>query len=386
MAINMLNIQYYLLTFFLIFFFFSLPIPVYNKNKIILKNHNSINGVRGLLASLVMFSHLFKDLTLYQGIKWKYDKDYYELIGWGNQALNTGKIGVAIFFMISGYLFYRLLLKQENKLNIKNFFYNRFTRIYPLYFFAISFCTLYLLSTTQYNFDFQILEKLLSWFLFLGPYDGLRIVDMTHGVEWTLKLEILLYISIPILFYIFSKTQNLYLRHFFIISSIVTIFIIGYILRVYGKVYIDPRAALCFYIGYIALEIKKQKTKVLYSFFNGKFAALLSILLFISAFFISSHNFLYFYLIFSCGFLFISLACDNNLFGLLNAQPLQVMGEISYSIYLLHGIVLYFFINLLNYFEVKNIYILLILIPSYFYCVYTLSTITFLQIEKRFHK
>ncbi|WP_224970341.1 acyltransferase family protein [Acinetobacter oleivorans] len=382
----MLNIQYYLLTFFLIFFFFSLPIPIYNKNKIILKNQNSINGIRGLLASLVMFSHLFKDLTLYQGIKWKYDKDYYQIIGWGNQALNTGKIGVAIFFMISGYLFYQLLLKQEKQLNIKRFFYNRFTRIYPLYFFAILFCTSYLLLTAEYNLDFHLLKKILSWFLFLGPYDGLRIVDMTHGVEWTLKLEILLYISIPILFYIFSKIQNLYLRHFFIISSIIAIFIIGFILRVYGKVYIDPRAALCFYMGYIAIEIKNQKTKVLYSFFNGKFAALLSILLFISTFFISSHNFFYFYLIFSCGFLFISLACDNNLFGLLNAQPLQVMGEISYSIYLLHGIILYFFIALLNYFGVRNIYLLLILIPCYFYCVYTLSTITFLQIEKRFHK
>ena len=131
---------------------------------------------------------------------------------------------------------------------------------------------------------------------------------------------------------------------------------------------------------------KNQKTKGLYSFFNGKFAALLSILLFISAFFISSHNFFYFYLIFSCGFLFTSLACDNNLFGLLNARPLQVLGEISYSIYLLHGIVLYFFITLLNYFEVRNIYLLLALIPCYFYCVYTLSTITFIQIEKRFHK
>lgn len=84
---------------------------------------------------------------------------------------------------------------------------------------------------------------------------------MTHGVEWTLKLEILLYISIPILFYIFSKTQNLYLRHFFIISSIITIFSIGFILRIYGKAYIDPRAALCFYIGYIALEIKKSRNQ-----------------------------------------------------------------------------------------------------------------------------
>ncbi|MES5664154.1 acyltransferase family protein [Acinetobacter baumannii] len=385
----MINIEYYLLTFFLFFSLFLFPIPLYGKDKIVLKNQNSINGIRGLLASLVMFSHLFKDLTLYQDIKWKYDKDYFEMVGWGNQALNTGKIGVAIFFMISGYLFYRLILQQEKKLSLKKFFYNRFTRIYPLYFFAILFCTLYLLLTAEYNLDFQLLKKILSWFLFLGPYDGLRIVEMTHGVEWTLKLEILLYISIPILFYIFSKTQSLYLRHFFIISSIITIFSIGFILRIYGKVYIDPRAALCFYIGYIALEIKKsrnQEIKSLYSFFNGKFAALLSILLFISAFFISSHNFFYFYLIFSCGFLFISLACDNNLFGLLNARPLQILGEISYSIYLLHGIVLYFFIILLNYFEVKNTYLLLILIPSYFYCVYTLSIITFLQIEKRFHK
>ncbi|WP_122973872.1 acyltransferase family protein [Acinetobacter lactucae] len=136
-------------------------------------------------------------------------------------------------------------------------------------------------------------------------------------------------------------------------------------------------------------EIKKsrnQEIKSLYLFFNGKIAAVTSIILFLSSFFVSSHNLFYFYLMFSCGFLFISLACDNNLFGLLNARPLQILGEISYSIYLLHGIVLYFFINLINYFEVKNIYLLIALIPFYFYCVYTLSTITFIQIEKRFHK
>ncbi|ELX04806.1 acyltransferase family protein [Acinetobacter baumannii] len=267
----MINIEYYLLTFFLFFSLFLFPIPLYGKDKIVLKNQNSINGIRGLLASLVMFSHLFKDLTLYQDIKWKYDKDYFEMVGWGNQALNTGKIGVAIFFMISGYLFYRLILQQEKKLSLKKFFYNRFTRIYPLYFFAILFCTLYLLLTAEYNLDFQLLKKILSWFLFLGPYDGLRIVEMTHGVEWTLKLEILLYISIPILFYIFSKTQSLYLRHFFIISSIITIFSIGFILRIYGKVYIDPRAALCFYIGYIALEIKKSRNQEIKKSRNQEF-------------------------------------------------------------------------------------------------------------------
>jgi peptidoglycan/LPS O-acetylase OafA/YrhL len=39
--------------------------------------------------------------------------------------------------------------------------------------------------------------------------------------------------------------------------------------------------------------------------------------------------------------LFVPIACGNNLFGLLNLRGLRLMGIISYSVYLLHGIVLY---------------------------------------------
>ncbi len=38
---------------------------------------------------------------------------------------------------------------------------------------------------------------------------------------------------------------------------------------------------------------------------------------------------------------FIGLACGNDLFGLLNWKPCRQLGQISYSIYLLHGLVLF---------------------------------------------
>ncbi|MDX6038487.1 acyltransferase, partial [Acinetobacter baumannii] len=78
-----------------------------------------------------------------------------------------------------------------------------------------------------------------KWYIFFGSYDVLDIVAMTKGVEWTLKLEILLYTSIPVLFYLFKKIDNKALRHLLILGSILLIFILSFMLRIYGKVYID---------------------------------------------------------------------------------------------------------------------------------------------------
>jgi peptidoglycan/LPS O-acetylase OafA/YrhL len=39
--------------------------------------------------------------------------------------------------------------------------------------------------------------------------------------------------------------------------------------------------------------------------------------------------------------IFIPIACGNSLFGILNLAGLRMMGTISYSVYLLHGIFLY---------------------------------------------
>lgn len=351
-----------------------------NYEAIPIKNNNPINGIRGILASLVMFSHAFKDFYIYIGNPWIFDKNYFDLLGYGNQATNTGKIGVAIFFMISGYLFYRLL--NGPSFNLKKFIKNRFLRIFPLYAFVVSFCIIIGLIISDQTLDWGILVGIAKWYTFFGSYDVLNIATMTKGVEWTLKLEILLYASIPILFYLFQKINNQAIRHLLILGSILSIFIAGFLLRIYGKVYIDPRAALCFYVGYVALEIKG-----LYSFqtfLQSKIATILAILFFLSSFFISSHNLFYLYLIASCGFLFLCLSSGNNLFGLLDIEPLQKLGEISYSIYLIHGCVLYGLMQLIKYFSIENHLILVLILIVFFYATYTISTFSFIHIEQRF--
>ncbi|MFP5066352.1 acyltransferase family protein [Acinetobacter pittii] len=376
----MIEIKYYLIIFLMCLVPFLFKNRYANYEAIPIKNNNPINGIRGILASLVMFSHAFKDFYIYIGNPWIFDKNYFDLLGYGNQATNTGKIGVAIFFMISGYLFYRLL--NGPSFNLKKFIKNRFLRIFPLYAFVVSFCIIIGLIISDQTLDWGILVGIAKWYTFFGSYDVLNIATMTKGVEWTLKLEILLYASIPILFYLFQKINNQAIRHLLILGSILSIFIAGFLLRIYGKVYIDPRAALCFYVGYVALEIKG-----LYSFqtfLQSKIATILAILFFLSSFFISSHNLFYLYLIASCGFLFLCLSSGNNLFGLLDIEPLQKLGEISYSIYLIHGCVLYGLMQLIKYFSIENHLILVLILIVFFYATYTISTFSFIHIEQRF--
>ncbi|MGM7595520.1 acyltransferase family protein [Acinetobacter baumannii] len=86
----------------------------------------------------------------------------------------------------------------------------------------------------------------------------------------------------------------------------------------------------------------------------------------------------------SCGFLFLCLTSGNSIFGLLNIEPLQKLGEISYSIYLVHGCVLYGFMQFIRYFSIENHLILVLLLMAFFYATYTISALSFIHIEQRF--
>ena len=84
---------------------------------------------------------------------------------------------------------------------------------------------------------------------------------------------------------------------------------------------------------------------------------------------------------------FTLIALGNDIFGLLKINALKVLGEISYSIYLLHGIVLYVMIDLvLGRDFVKELTVL-----EYWLMIFGLTpilviicTLTFKYIEKPF--
>lgn len=349
---------------------------------IVVKNKNPINGLRTILATVVMYSHTYKDLYVFNGERWTYTQDqYFEFIGWGNQALNAGKIGVAIFFMISGYLFYSLLNKV--KFDSISFIKQRFKRIFPLYFSVITFCVIYNFLILKDLSISEVILPYIKWILFFGDDSTLKLMGMTSGVEWTLKLEILMYLTIPFLFYCLHNIKNNLLKHILIAFSLILIFLISYTLRIYFKFYVDPRAALCFYVGYVALDIKNEKV---IRFIRSKFFSIISILFFISAFFITAYNFYYLYLIFSCSFLFIAASKGNDIFGLLMNNQMQKLGEISYSIYLTHGVVLFFLMKLAGLFLSFGPAGSFVFFFVHFFLTFTVSVFTYTYIEQWFNR
>ena len=86
----------------------------------------NLNSLRFVAASLVIIHHVesrkhfFKLDNLYQ-------IDFFEIIG---------KLGVVLFFVLSGFLITSLLLQEyeeKNSISFKKFYMRRILRIWPLY-------------------------------------------------------------------------------------------------------------------------------------------------------------------------------------------------------------------------------------------------------------
>ncbi|MFZ4873700.1 acyltransferase family protein [Janthinobacterium sp. Mn2066] len=106
-------------------------------------------------------------------------------------AFWNGGTGVAVFFIISGYIITHVLIQESTG----TFLYKRIFRIYPLYVAAV------------------ICQLLIDHFLFHQPFPGLRIVAIQlsllgdwlqapyalAGVEWTLRIEIVFYLLMAVL-------------------------------------------------------------------------------------------------------------------------------------------------------------------------------------------
>lgn len=338
----------------------------------------SITGLRGLLATMVIFSHFYMEVYSSQHV-WIYNKDYFELFGLGNALVNFGKFGVAMFFMISGFLFYRMIDKP--KLDVGKFLTSRIKRLAPLYFFVVSIVLASaLLSGDVYNINDFTLSSL-RWMLFIGNYniDGFNASHVTSGVEWTLRIEWLLYFSIPFLFIATKRFPGKIFRYSSVLMSILIIFIIAVIIREYGHVYTDPRPVIAFFSGFVAYEASKIKFT-----FSYKITSSIALSLLIIAVFTSSNNFMYLFFIVLLTIPFIAICQGVDIFGFLNKKPLLSLGEISYSMYLTHGIVLYLASGLINSLIGYSHLLIFILCPAYFIIVIIISSLSYRFIEMPF--
>ncbi|MEI7577524.1 MAG: acyltransferase [Armatimonadota bacterium] len=109
---------------------------------------------------------------------------------------SPGRFGVVLFFFVSGYIVPHSL---ERRKSLKSFWVGRFWRLGPLYIFQVVLVSVLILlgvnMHTQYNP--MNLKHLIGNLSLLQDFVG---IPSTSAVSWTLGVEMLLYIGISIAF------------------------------------------------------------------------------------------------------------------------------------------------------------------------------------------
>ncbi len=239
--------------------------------------------------------------------------------------------------MITGFLFFSKLIDgKTSQINWLRLYVSRVLRLVPLYLFALfvlAAVTARLSNFTLHENLHLLLKQTIQWMTFtiFGAPD-LNGVERTSivlaSVTWSLPFEWFFYFSLPVL----ALFVRVVPPRFYILASAATM--------VTSVLWRRPELIhLGAFAGGIAAAIAARAAPIRQhlSGWTGSVAAIAALVA--AVFFFSSPTgwtalFLY-------AAAFVIIACGNNLFGALSAPISRLLGEMSYSIYVLHGALLF---------------------------------------------
>jgi len=264
-----------------------------------------------------------------------------------------GSMGVELFFMVSGFV---ILLSSENK-PILYFVTSRITRLYPAYWVGVTLTAIVIAIYGGEKFSVTTYQYLVN----LTMINEMFHVQNIDGVYWTLFVEIRFYLLIFLLmlfrqmkylkFYllVWALISILYhivtlpsLLNFFLISNVAPFFIAG---AVFYMAYRNNKFSfldyLILFLSFIASIMYLNKhISHMSEVFNHQFnmSIIFSILI---------------------SFYFIFFAVSNNVFLINKDKKIyNVMGGVTYPLYLIHSYIGYIIFN--NLYALMNKYVLLL--------------------------
>jgi peptidoglycan/LPS O-acetylase OafA/YrhL len=280
-----------------------------------------LDALRGIAAMSVVFFHL--------GIKYQSES---------HEFFNFGVTGVDLFFIISGFV---ILMTLERTKSWKDFIISRVSRLYPAYWVCVSLTALLILIRGKLIPEF-IHDNLLREYLFnLTMFQRWVGVKDLEGPYWTLIVELIFY---AVMLAIFMLRQ---LKHIELIGAAalipsVAIQIIGKynpnMLSFEDTIYQLFRFYPLFLAGIIFYKMKVDRITL--SRYVTIFACLTTQYVLVSgnrSIYISPQH--YGLMLAIYGLLFI-LFVNNSLKFLVNKVTV-FLGEISYSLYLVHWFLSY---------------------------------------------
>lgn len=278
-----------------------------------------LDAFRALAISAVLVCHYLASWgpPEYAGNLYGFKNSYSPWLGWG-------ALGVQFFFIISGFVIFMTL---ERCGSLIEFWLRRFARLYPAYIvaMALTFCVSNSIGPNEFAStpaDFLVGLTLATPFV-----AGARFVDQVY---WSLVIELQFYIVIGLIYVAaikrFSAAWALY------VGAVLACWLVGKSYGLHVLVSLANRAFLLPYLAHFTLGI------AFYFRYSGRerswrALALVALLTYVivagrapSAWHAAHALMVLLFVLFLWGKL-----------GWLAIQPLRFLGEISYSLYLIHA-------------------------------------------------
>jgi peptidoglycan/LPS O-acetylase OafA/YrhL len=290
---------------------------------------DSLDGLRGYLALGVVIHHAaIWYFFLRNGWKWQLEDS--------NIYNNLGHVSVALFFMITGFLFWLKLLKgRTENIDWLKLYVSRFLRLCPLYFLMLILLALTIGIVTQFQLKqppYVLLKNSIKWLLFFvqpePDLNGFQYIYATGGMVWTLTYEWLFYLALPAMALIVGAIPPRRL----VFASILVVVLITHWMHPGLKFLLD----FCGGILAACFVHHGLLPKLLNGFWGSvlAFGLLMAVLICPP----TAHQYLSVALL---TIAFTIIAAGNSVFGVLTWSVSRFLGEFTYSIYLLHGLVLF---------------------------------------------
>lgn len=345
-----------------------------------------LNGLRAIAAIAVVLSHITLSLSDF-GLN-------PHILGTSMEGNPKGLLlagfGVSIFFALSGFLITYLLLleKEKQAINVQHFYFRRILRIWPLYYLYLALCLL-----TYFLFDISFDPISLFYYIFFSAnfamiFSG-TLPYLVHF--WSIGVEEQFYLFYP---WLIRKKRNLLQ----LLGSI-TLFLI--LLKLLLWV-IDRKTGLshplaflhinrfhCMLLGGLGAVLYYQNNTRFIDFCTNKASQFIAwfivLLTALNIFHIASvlDN-----EIISCVTVIIIIGQITQKNRIINLeQPiLNFLGKISYGIYVIHPLIIFYSSKLLHGVSVSPVYYYFILYIGITLTTIVVAYISYTYFEKAFLK
>lgn len=343
-----------------IFYFIFFPILIFTTGALLSRiapaywlddaNRNkNLEGLRGLLAPTVFFHHAITTFYFSQTQAWHNPPSaFYTKLGSGP---------VLLFFFMTGFLFWNQALSKQGPFSFRDFMIKRLRRLAPGYYVSLAlliFIVFYVTGMTFATDGLTLVKSVSSWILFGLPFGDFKPINgfaqtiyVNAGIAWTLQFEWIFYFLFTFIRRFSTLTKYVFfvfllyiLKHILDIREIQLIFESSPFLLSLFNLYKDFFffMAIGFNFGIFTSFFNIEKVNSAMSQYRFRILGLAALVLYFFADSIPHYSMLGSSLLF---IFFANIVLDKSVTHFLHWRGFQILGHLSFSFYLLHGIGLF---------------------------------------------